>query len=56
MAVKYTKLSLNIPRFSSKIDQKWDFWFENKPSGNSAWKYFESGQKIFSGLGLSTAA
>jgi hypothetical protein len=35
---KYSKGPLNIPTFSilrsSKIYPNWDFWFENKPSGN----------------------
>jgi hypothetical protein len=38
MAVIQTKWSKNLLRFSiarpSKIDQNWDFWFENKPSVN----------------------
>jgi hypothetical protein len=38
MAIKYTKWPLRIPAFSilraSKINPNWDFWFENKPSGN----------------------
>jgi hypothetical protein len=39
-AVKYTKRPQNIPTSStarhSKIDPHWDFWFENKTSGNPA--------------------
>jgi hypothetical protein len=42
MAKKYSKWSYNILPFSiprpSKIDPNWDFWFENKPSGNSGGK------------------
>jgi hypothetical protein len=38
MAVKYSKRSINITIFSiprhSKFYRNWDFWFENKPSGN----------------------
>jgi hypothetical protein len=38
MTVKYSKWHWNIPSFSilrpSKINPNWDFWFENKPSGN----------------------
>jgi hypothetical protein len=40
MALKLSKWSLNIPTFSiprpSKIYPDWDFWFENKLSGNPA--------------------
>jgi hypothetical protein len=40
MVVKYSKWSYNITTFSiprpSKFYQNWDFWFENKPSGNPA--------------------
>jgi hypothetical protein len=40
MSLKYSKCPLNIPIFSnlrpSKIYSNWDFWFENKPSGNPA--------------------
>jgi hypothetical protein len=39
MATKYNKLSQNIPIFSiprpSKVYPKWDFGYENIPSGNS---------------------
>jgi hypothetical protein len=42
-------LPLNIPTSSvvrlSKIYPKWDFWFENIPSGNPAFRY-ESGHFI----------
>jgi hypothetical protein len=38
MTVKYSKWPKNISAFSilrpSKIYPNWDFWFENKPSGN----------------------
>jgi hypothetical protein len=38
IAIKYSKLSQNIKTFSiprpSKMCPNWDFWFENKPSGN----------------------
>jgi hypothetical protein len=38
MAVKYSKLSSNVTIFSiprpSKFYPNWDFWFENKSSGN----------------------
>jgi hypothetical protein len=41
-------MDIKIPSFTihrpSKIDPNWDFWFENKPSGNpdqfQAWKNF----------------
>jgi hypothetical protein len=37
-AVNYSKWLLNIQTFlilrPSKIYPNWDFWFENKPSGN----------------------
>jgi hypothetical protein len=40
ISTKYSKLPNNIKRFSnirpSKIYPNWDFWFENKPSGNPA--------------------
>jgi hypothetical protein len=40
MAVKYSKWPQNISTFSnlrpSKRYPNWDFWFENKPSGNPA--------------------
>jgi hypothetical protein len=40
MTVKCSKWPKNIPAFSilrpSKIYPNWDFWFENKPSGNPA--------------------
>jgi hypothetical protein len=40
MTVAYFKWPKNIPAFSilrpSKIYPNWDFWFENKPSGNPA--------------------
>jgi hypothetical protein len=49
MAIKYTnrlknaKLVQNIPTFSipssSKIFSKWDFWYENIPSGNADYEY-----------------
>jgi hypothetical protein len=35
MAIKYSHSSHLWP---SKIYPKWDFWFENKPSGNPAVK------------------
>jgi hypothetical protein len=35
ITLKYTSLSILRP---SKIYQNWDFWFENKPSGNPALK------------------
>jgi hypothetical protein len=39
-AVIYSKWTKNIQSFSnlrpSKIYPNWDFWFENKPSGNPA--------------------
>jgi hypothetical protein len=44
MDVKYSKWPYNIPIFSiprpPKIYRNWDFWYENKPSGNPAnrWK------------------
>jgi hypothetical protein len=31
MVIKYHNIFLPRP---SKFDQNWDFWFENKPSGN----------------------
>jgi hypothetical protein len=31
MASKYTKIFYSRP---SKINPNWDFWYENKPSGN----------------------
>jgi hypothetical protein len=38
MAAKYPKWPLNIPAFSilraSKIYPNWDFWYDDKPSGN----------------------
>jgi hypothetical protein len=38
--IKYFKWTKNISTFSnvrpSEIDPNWDFWFENKPSGNPA--------------------
>jgi hypothetical protein len=38
MPVIYSKWPYNVPTLSiprpSKIYPKWDFWFENKPSGN----------------------
>jgi hypothetical protein len=38
MAVKYSKWTSTMPTFSiprpSKIYPNWDFWFENKTSGN----------------------
>jgi hypothetical protein len=38
MAVIYSKWPKNVPTFSiprpSKIYPNWDFWFDNKPSGN----------------------
>jgi hypothetical protein len=38
MAFKYSKWPHNIPTLTikrpSKIYPNWDFWFENKPSGN----------------------
>jgi hypothetical protein len=38
VAIKYFKWSKNIPTFPvprpSKIYPNWDFWFENRPSGN----------------------
>jgi hypothetical protein len=41
-AVNYTKCPWNITAFSIprpyKFYQNWDFWFENKPSGNPGWK------------------
>jgi hypothetical protein len=40
MAVKYSTWSKNITTLSiprpSKFYQNWNFWFENKPSGNPA--------------------
>jgi hypothetical protein len=33
MTIKYTK---NIQSKAPKIYPNWDFWFENKPSGNPA--------------------
>jgi hypothetical protein len=40
----YTEGPQNIPRFSiarpPKIYPNWDFWFENKPSGNPVLKKF----------------
>jgi hypothetical protein len=33
MAIKYIHFAKLRP---SKINQNWDFWFENKPSGNPA--------------------
>jgi hypothetical protein len=40
MSVQYSRWLLNISAFStlrpSKIYPDWDFWFENKPSGNPA--------------------
>jgi hypothetical protein len=40
MAVKYSKWSENITTFfiprPCKFYQNWDFWFENKQSGNTA--------------------
>jgi hypothetical protein len=42
MAVKYSKWALNVSTFSipmpSGIYSDWDFWFENKPSGNPGLK------------------
>jgi hypothetical protein len=40
MTIKYTSI-FYIPRLS-KIYQNWDFWFENKPSGNPARKQSQS--------------
>jgi hypothetical protein len=41
--VKWTKCPYNIPSSSiarsSKIYPNWDFWFENKPSGNPAHRW-----------------
>jgi hypothetical protein len=31
MVIKYSRFSITRP---SKIYPNWDFWFENKPSGN----------------------
>jgi hypothetical protein len=41
MATKYSKWSLSIPTFKGppKFTQIWDFWFENKPSGNPDGEY-----------------
>jgi hypothetical protein len=43
--VKFSKCTLNIPRFSiprsSKMYPNWDFWFENIPSGNPAAQWEE---------------
>jgi hypothetical protein len=42
MSVKYSQRPYNISTFSnlrpSKICTNWNFWFENKPSGNPAFK------------------
>jgi hypothetical protein len=44
MALKYSKGSYNTPPLSipspSEIDPNWDFWVENKPSGNPDAKDF----------------
>jgi hypothetical protein len=37
MTEKYSQWSFSIPR-PSKFYPKWDFWFENKASGNPARK------------------
>jgi hypothetical protein len=38
MSIKYSKWPQNISTFTNlrpcKFFQNWDFWFENKPSGN----------------------
>jgi hypothetical protein len=56
MSVKYSKWALNKSTFSnlrlSKIYPIWDFWFENKPSGNpgctqSAAKKLSNIRKLF---------
>jgi hypothetical protein len=36
MAIKYTYTHFPIYKGPSKVYPKWDFWFENKPSGNPA--------------------
>jgi hypothetical protein len=46
MATKYSKWSWNITTFSisrpSKFYPNWDFWFENKPSGNPVHDQFQT--------------
>jgi hypothetical protein len=37
MIIKYKKQTFSFPR-PFKIYPSWDFWFENKPSGNPVGK------------------
>jgi hypothetical protein len=39
MAIKYINIFFNVR--PSKIYPNWDIWFENKPSGNPAVRYWQ---------------
>jgi hypothetical protein len=50
MAIKYSKWSKiyqHLPfKGPPKLSQIWDFWFENKPSGNPGTSWLEATRKL----------